>query len=147
MLPADDYRVMNTMKKIRDRLWVRSDIGGVARYEDDRYHQISRDIASIPGNPWVISTLWVADHAVAAARSVEELRSAHEIFRWVVDRTSSAGLLAEQYNPYSGEPLSVSPLTWSHATFCMVINHYIRKYKSLTGETAELDASTSTVKK
>lgn len=143
MLPADDYRVMNTMRKIRDRLWVHTDVGGVARYEDDRYHQISRDIASVPGNPWVISTLWTADHTIAAARNVEDLHPAREIFQWVVNRRSSAGLLAEQYNPYNGEPLSVSPLTWSHATFCKVINHYIRKYKELTGEAGDFDSSPS----
>ena len=27
-----------------------------------------------------------------------------------------AGVLAEQVNPYTNEPISVSPLTWSHAT-------------------------------
>jgi oligosaccharide amylase len=133
MLPADDPRVMNTMAAVRERLWVRTEIGGLARYEDDRYHQVSQDIASVPGNPWIVCTLWVADHLTAAARSLKDLEEVKEILRWVVARKSTSGLLAEQFNPYTGEPLSVSPLTWSHASFCKVINNYISRYVELSG--------------
>ena len=34
-------------------------IGGCARYERDYFHQIEREkIEQVPGNPWVICTLW-----------------------------------------------------------------------------------------
>jgi oligosaccharide amylase len=132
MLPADDPRVMSTMETVHKRLWVRSEIGGLARYEDDHYHQVSQDIASVPGNPWVICTLWMAEHAVAVARTLKDLDAAKDLLRWAVERQSTAGLLAEQYNPYTAEPLSVSPLTWSHATYCETVNHYIAKYAELS---------------
>lgn len=34
-------------------------------------------------------------------------------------------------HPYTGEPLSVAPLTWSHATFCQVVLSYLAKWESL----------------
>ena len=33
--------------------------------------------------------------------------------------------MAEQLHPYTGEPLSVSPLTWSHATYVRAVREYI----------------------
>jgi ribosomal protein L37AE/L43A len=39
--------------------------------------------------------------------------------------------LAEQLNPYTGEPLSVSPLTWSHATFVSSIQRIVQKFKKM----------------
>ena len=33
-----------TMEAVRERLWVKTAIGGVARYENDYYHQVSREI-------------------------------------------------------------------------------------------------------
>lgn len=134
MLSADDDRVRTTMEAVRDRLWVDTEIGGLARYEDDHYHQVSQDIASVPGNPWVVSTLWLGDYYVASARDLDDLDRAKDILRWAVARKSPSGLLAEQYNPYTSEPLSVSPLTWSHASFCKVVNHYIARFAALSGD-------------
>jgi len=133
MLPANDPRVMSTMDAVYERLWVRTEVGGLARYEDDHYHQVSKDIEAVPGNPWVISTLWLAHHFVSIAEKPDDLESAKRLLRWVLARKSLSGLLAEQYNPYTSEPLSVSPLTWSHATFCEVVNHYIAKSRQLMG--------------
>jgi hypothetical protein len=36
-------------------------------------------------------------------------------------------VLSEQVHPYTGEPLSVSPLTWSHAAFVSAVQHYARR--------------------
>jgi len=137
MLPADDPRMVSTMEAVRERLWVRTDVGGMARYEDDHYHQVSQDIAAVPGNPWVICTLWLGHHAAESAKCLEDLERVKETLRWVVERKSSAGLLAEQYNPYTSEPLSVSPLTWSHSAFCKVVNRYISKFSELSGAREE----------
>ena len=35
---------------------------------------------AIPGNPWLICTLWLAEHAIARATSVAELQSALDLF-------------------------------------------------------------------
>jgi GH15 family glucan-1,4-alpha-glucosidase len=46
-----------------DRVQVKTDIGGYARYERDYYHQVERQrVDDVPGNPWVICTLWHAMH-------------------------------------------------------------------------------------
>src|SRR3712207_7087610 len=57
----------------------------VARYENDYYHRISNDIASVPGNPWFICTLWLADYFVSRAKTVAELKAALPIFEWTAD--------------------------------------------------------------
>jgi oligosaccharide amylase len=114
MFEADDPRIINTMNHLRDRLWIQEGIGGVARYEGDYYHRIDM---GLPGNPWIVTTLWLANWYTAR----NEIESATRLLEWVIDRRSQAGLLAEQFNPLTGEPLSVNPLTWSHAAFCFSV--------------------------
>src|SRR5207237_2700883 len=41
------------------------------------------------------------------------------------------GVLAEQVNPYTTEPISVSPLTWSHATVVSTAIKYLEKLEQL----------------
>jgi hypothetical protein len=40
-------------------------------------------------------------------------------------------VLPEQLDPYSGAPISVSPLTWSHATVISLVQEYIHKRAEL----------------
>ena len=42
-------------------------------------------------------------------------------------------VLPEQIDPYTGKPVSVSPLTWSHATVVMTVMEYLLKHAELTG--------------
>lgn len=127
-----DPLVEGEMRALRERLWVRTDVGGCARYEHDYYHQIERhDLAGVPGNPWVICTLWHAQHAIARARTLDDLRPAMEDLDWTVRRALPSGALAEQFNPHTGEPVSVSPLTWSHATVVIVVAQYLRRHEEL----------------
>ena len=37
----------------------------------------------------------------------------------------------EQFTPHTGEAISVSPLTWSHATFVIVVVEYLQKLEAL----------------
>ncbi|MFC1982996.1 hypothetical protein ACFLV5_04370 [Chloroflexota bacterium] len=60
-------------------LWCKTEVGGVARYENDRYQQISQDIANIPGNPWFICTMWVAQYHIARAQSIDDLKPVLQI--------------------------------------------------------------------
>ncbi|HEY3346363.1 MAG TPA: glycoside hydrolase family 15 protein, partial [Nitrospirota bacterium] len=55
----------------------------------------------------------------------EELAPALGIMEWVAERALTSGVLAEQVNPYTDEPLSVSPLTWSHANFIIAVHEYL----------------------
>jgi len=126
-----DERVAQTMNALRDRLWCKTPVGGIARYENDYYHQVSHDLANVPGNPWFICTLWIAQWLIKKATTMEQLKEAIPLIEWVADRCLPSGVLAEQVHPYTNEPLSVSPLTWSHATFVQVVLDYLEKRTSL----------------
>jgi len=125
LFPPDDPAMAATMDALERRLWCRTDVGGMARYEDDHYHQVSKDLTAVPGNPWFICTLWLADWYAARARTVADLSRARELLEWVCDHALPSGVLAEQVHPYTGKPMSVSPLTWSHAAFVESVNQYL----------------------
>ncbi len=131
MYEPDDPRIVSTMEAVRSRLWVRTEVGGLARYEDDYYHQVTKDIEKVPGNPWFLCTLWLAQWHIARAKTEEDLKPALEILKWVERRALPSGVLAEQVHPLTNEPLSVSPLTWSHATFVATYLEYGEKLLGL----------------
>ncbi|MEM6257775.1 MAG: glycoside hydrolase family 15 protein [Planctomycetota bacterium] len=131
LLPANDERVVATMQAVEERLTIKTPVGGVARYEDDYYHQVSQDTGNIPGNPWFICTLWMADYKIAKAQSVEEVKQAASYLEWVADRALPSGCLAEQVHPETNAPLSVSPLTWSHATVVATLVAYLNKMSAI----------------
>jgi len=131
VLPAEHQGVAATMQAVAEGLRVKTGVGGVARYTGDYYFRPSGDTNKVPGNPWFICTLWVADWYIAKAHSEAELAPALELLEWCCLHSGPTGHFAEQLHPYTGEPLSVSPLTWSHATFCHVAAHYIRKLEEL----------------
>jgi len=119
MLDADDPKVVSTMEQMTPVLKVDTHIGGYARYEKDYYHRVGEYTPEVPGNPWVITSLWIAQWNLQVAEDTEDehYKKAMDILWWVVHRANPAGLLAEQYDPFTGAPMSVSPLTWSHSTF------------------------------
>lgn len=132
MLKPDDDRVVATMQAVRQRLWVQTEAGGLARYENDSYHQVSRDTEKVAGNPWFITTLWYAQWRIAIASNENDLAEAGELIEWAADRALPSGIMAEQIHPYTNTPLSVSPLTWSHATLVMTVRQYIDKLATFT---------------
>lgn len=123
-----DPRIKATQQALKEALSLQTATGGLARYENDGYYRISPDV---PGNPWFISSLWYADYLIRKAEQEDELREAEAILAWAADHALPSGVLAEQLHPFSGDPLSVSPLAWSHATFVSVAQHYMRR---LTGK-------------
>ncbi|MBV9119783.1 MAG: glycoside hydrolase family 15 protein [Chloroflexi bacterium] len=131
MFSPDDPMIQRTMQAIEDRLTVKTPVGGVARYENDYYHQVSQDIERVPGNPWFICTLWIAQWHIAKAKSLSDLTSAVKILQWVEQHGLRSGVLAEQVDPYTDAPLSVSPLTWSHAEVLITVHAYVDKYQKL----------------
>lgn len=128
---ADDPLVQSTMSAVKDVLWIKTPVGGIARYIDDYYHRISGDITNVPGNPWFICTMWLAEYEIARAKSKDGLKEALSILEWVSDHSLPSGVLAEQVNPYTNEPVSVSPLTWSHATVVTTVIKYLEKMSML----------------
>ncbi|MBI5213698.1 MAG: glycoside hydrolase family 15 protein [Nitrospirae bacterium] len=127
----DNERVINTMNAIKAQLWVKTEVGGISRYRGDSYHKVTDNIDGVPGNPWFICTLWLAQWHIAKAKSIEDLKEALPILEWVAARALPSGVLAEQVHPYTNQPLSVSPLTWSHAAFVTTLLEYRHKLDSI----------------
>jgi GH15 family glucan-1,4-alpha-glucosidase len=133
MYPPDDARVVDTMRTIAAQLANKAEAGGVARYSDDYYFQVDRDTARVPGNPWFMCTMWLAQWYIATAKKAADLVPAKQMIDWAVAHQLPGGLLSEQLDPHTGAPLSVSPLTWSHAEFIVSVDEYCKKWDSLRG--------------
>ncbi len=133
ILPIDDPRIISTMDQLKQNLEVKVGIGGLARYPNDVYHRNLPLSKEVPGNPWIITTLWLAQWYIARARTVQDLVAAHSILEWVAMRASKSGILPEQMDPMTGAPLSVAPLTWSHSTYVETVLKFLEKEKEILG--------------
>jgi oligosaccharide amylase len=132
ILPPDDKRIVSNMQHLDETLRVRTDVGGHARYPNDNYQFTEQHSEQVPGNPWIITSLWVAQWKIAIAKSTEDLHEPLEALRWAASKATPAGILPEQMHPYSGAHLSVAPLTWSHAVYVETFLMYLEKEKELT---------------
>ena len=131
LLDVDDPRFTRAAQTFFDAVEVRAASGGSARYAGDTYYRGANLSGDIPGNPWFVSTLWKARYRIARAKSLAELESALPILDWVVAHALPSGILSEQIDPSSGAPLSVSPLTWSHADYVSTFLAYLDKFSTL----------------
>ncbi len=131
VLSPDDPRVVSTMNQLHDLLTVKTSVGGMARYTNDHYQSQVPPTKDIPGNPWIITSLWDAQWRILRAKTPEDLLPAKATLEWVRQHASPTGILAEQLNPLTGAPLSVAPLTWSHATFIETVLMFVDKEKQL----------------
>jgi GH15 family glucan-1,4-alpha-glucosidase len=118
-LALDDTRMQNTLKAVEERLLDTSPIGGVIRYENDKYFLHDEKNS---GNPWIVCSLWLAQYLFTIRRDDD----AKKLLQWSLDRSLESGMLSEQYDAESGEPLSVTPLVWSHAE---LVNTLLDLYK------------------
>lgn len=128
LFPVDNERVERTMESTAAALQVRTGVGGIARYHGDYYFRRSDDLANVPGNPWFVTTFWLAEWQIRRARSRAELQAVKHYLEWANRYKLPSGVLAEQLHPYSGEPLSVAPLIWSHAAYVKTVLSYCQKY-------------------
>lgn len=124
--PASDI-ARRTIETVRERLWVNTPVGGLARYDGDYYFRVLGDQ---PGNPWIICTLWLAQALCLTASQPEDLEEPLRLLEWTIERSRPTGILPEQVHPLTGEPLSVSPLTWSHAEAIATVLAYSEKARS-----------------
>jgi len=123
----EDEKVKNTMTQVYEKLWHKEG-GGLARYENDPFFRSNpQDI----GNPWFVTTLWMAQYYIALAKEKKDLGKALDILEWVAKHALPSGVLAEQIDPQTHKPLSVSPLTWSHATYITTVHKYLNKLINL----------------
>ncbi len=128
VLDIDDEKVTDTMSLIKEKLWVKKGIGGMKRHEKDSYYRVQ---GGKDGNPWFISTLWLAEYYIEKSKNKKDLKEAESLLDWCADYAMTTGILSEQVHPYTGKPLSVSPLTWSHAEFVTASIKYLEKLKNL----------------
>ena len=142
MFPADGDEMRRTMDAVVAELSVKTTVGGYARYQADQYRKVSDDEAQVPGNPWFICSCWIAEYHLARAQTLNELHEALPLLEWVRERALPSGVLAEQVNPYTDEPASVSPLTWSHSEFVSAVRWYVGKHRRF--EIADIQARAGT---
>ncbi len=121
----DEEQVRSTMAQIEENL---QNGGGIIRYPKDPYYRSSENS---PGNPWFITTLWLAQYKIAIAKEKKDLQVALSLLEWVASHALPSGVLAEQIDPETHAPLSVSPLTWSHAAYVITIEQYLQKLSQL----------------
>jgi GH15 family glucan-1,4-alpha-glucosidase len=111
ILKVGDRAAQRLVEDVRKRLWSRP-VGGVLRYEGDTYRG---------GNPWVLTTLWLAAVELANGHVAE----AREAFQWVMAKKTPLGMMPEQVHRESGLPCWVIPLGWSHAMFLMFVRQVL----------------------
>jgi GH15 family glucan-1,4-alpha-glucosidase len=131
VLNPKDPRMMATARAVREELWLKTSIEGCARYQGDVYQRAEDSPKDIPGNPWFISTLWLAEYAIDQAENQQELQAAIPYLEWCGNNALPSGVLAEQVHPVNGFPLCVSPLTWSHSALVWTVLRYTEKAKML----------------
>ncbi|HEY5668231.1 MAG TPA: glycoside hydrolase family 15 protein [Candidatus Saccharimonadales bacterium] len=106
--------VKATVEAIEDSLLDKTPIGGLPRYEHDRYFTVNPDYQ---GNPWHVTTLWMAQYYIRA----HQLDKARHYVDWSLSHALPSGMLSEQVDPDTGFVVSITPLVWSHAEFVNTI--------------------------
>jgi oligosaccharide amylase len=107
-LAAPDEPVMRrTADALVSSLWTEP-VGGMRRYAGDHYRE--------GGNPWILCTLWLGLFEAERGDQV----AARQVLDWAVARQTRTGMLAEQVDPVTGQPVWVVPLTWSHAMYVLL---------------------------
>ncbi len=117
VLPPGDEKLVTAAGVIESTLWNHR-VGGLHRYEGDTY---------AGGNPWIISTLWLALHHFREGN----LGRAGELLSWCLNHANHNLLLPEQVHKENGGPAWVVPLKWSHAM-------YVLTYLALRGQASWL---------
>ena len=119
-LPLDDERLVNTVEAAKQRIASVVPSGGVVRYENDNYF---RKKSQYTGNPWIVSTLWMAQVLIGS----NDKESAKKYIDWSLARQLSSGVLSEQFDPETADPLGVAPLVWSHAEMVNTLLDYYNR--------------------
>ncbi|MCA9353772.1 glycoside hydrolase family 15 protein [Candidatus Nomurabacteria bacterium] len=121
VLDGEDPMVESSMKKTERELWCQGNIGGIARYEGDKYYKV-RD--GYPGNPWFVTTLWMGQYYAQKAKNEKDLNKVLEYISWAARKAGPSGVMPEQLDPLTGDFLSATPLVWSHAEYVKTVFAY-----------------------
>ncbi len=129
VMDRNDPMFLGTQKAVEERLHLKQGIGGYIRYENDNYY---REGGSTVSNPWIVTTLWEVQRRMRFCEKMEDLKVLGEELNWVIDRMGNLPVMAEQYHPFSGAPLSAVPLAWSHSVYVETVLLYIERMTQLT---------------
>jgi len=113
-LPIDDPMISNTAKEVEKKLLNTSPSGGVIRYENDQYFL---DKMQYKGNPWLVTTLWMAQYYIYS----NQYDKAKDLAKWSLAKQTRSGSVSEQFDPETGIPKGVEPLVWSQAELLSTI--------------------------
>jgi GH15 family glucan-1,4-alpha-glucosidase len=125
----EDPKVVGTVDAVRRGLWIRTGVGGLARFERDPLGAVGT--TEVPGSPWVETTLWLAQHAVRASRRVQDLEAARTLLLWCAARAEDSGYLPERLHPYRGANASPTPSMAAHTWFARTVADYLEKLRDL----------------
>jgi GH15 family glucan-1,4-alpha-glucosidase len=125
----DDPKIKTSANTVADKLQVDASSKGYVRYQNDGYYRM-RDAES--PNPWVITTLWMAQYVIKKAKKHSDLKEALDLLLWTSSHATTGGVLAEQMHPNTREHLSTAPLVWSHAEYVRTVHAYLDKVKELS---------------
>ena len=128
ILEHSDKRLQKIFRTFQKTLATGSKINGVARFENDIYYQ--KD-SSTPGNPWIITTLWLVQYLITQASSPKDFLEIKNWLNWTVKYALPSGVLSEQLDPNTAEQVSASPLAWSHAEFIITVIDYLERLTEL----------------
>ncbi len=110
LFDTDSEEITNAIQTLKETFHFGNEVHGLPRYENDRYLRANNETQP---NLWPITSLWLAQYAI----EIGDEETAQDILSWVQSIMLPSGVLAEQVNPTTGQLLSVSPLTWSHAEY------------------------------
>lgn len=99
--------------------------------QGDYYARVSDDLANVPGNPWIICTLWRAQWLIKTATSRADLEAPSDLLELANLCALPSGVLPEQTHPYTFVPLTVAPLTWSHSEVVETVYRWLQKRAQL----------------
>lgn len=125
----DDPKIIKSAKTVKDKLEVQANSKGYIRYENDTYYRMSD--ADTP-NPWVITTLWMAQYQIKKATKLKDLKEPLDLLEWTCSHATTGGVLAEQMHPNTRAHVSTAPLTWSHAEYVLAVDAYLKKAEELS---------------
>ncbi len=128
VFPSDTPIMKGAYKTVIGKLKLNTESGGIARFEGDQYHHPG---GNIPGNPWILTSLWNTQYKISQLASEQDLPDITADLTWVTKKALSSGILPEQINAYTSEPLSAAPLIWSHAEYVITVVMYLEKLDEL----------------
>jgi GH15 family glucan-1,4-alpha-glucosidase len=129
----DDEQLETAFRILTERFYIRDNNVGLPRFEGDDYNRAD---PNHDGNPWFITSFWLAQYAVEHDRG----DLAKKVLDWANDQMTRTNVLPEQVSPIDGRMLSAAPLSWSHAEFINTCLDYGNQNSHLEGASDALSA-------